>query len=327
MYKSLTSRGLGIALFTLGAVSVGSGGAAVIAQPFEIPEREESILKATVNAQSAISQITAMAAHSSVTGDGVKIAVLDSGFDTTHELWSDVTCVGEYDAVDDDADVDESPNGTDDDSDGYTDKNVGHGNFVTSEIHAVAPDAMIIAVRVLDDEGNGTLVDLIAGIEFAVSQGADIINISAVITSTSTALEDAIYDATDAGVLIVTAAGNTSTGAFNDSFVRDRTVTVGAVDGNDAVTSWSPNGSDVDIYAPGLGCLGALDNATIDYGTWDGTSFAAPLVSGAAALALEDDPTRTPAELRDLLKDTSDTVTGGGSNSGGRVDCDAAVNE
>jgi len=310
------------------AMTLGSRSSSeVIAQPFDTPDRDLVVTAAMVNAQRALDHILALDAHSVATGNGVLIAVLDSGFDLSHEVWLDALQSGAWDAVDDDFDVDEHPNSIDDDNDGVTDRNVGHGNFVTSLARATAPDAKILPIRCLDDEGNGTADDLAAAIDYAVAQGAHVINISAVVPNANNTLKDAVNDAVLAGVTIVTAAGNAANDLLDDPFVRDRSITVGAVDANAAVTSWSPNGVEVDIYAPGDGLIGALDDVAIDYGRWDGTSFSAAFVSGAAALALDDDATRTPEDVRDLLTNTVSSVTGATPSTRGCVDCDAAVND
>ncbi len=310
-------------LFSVGLRS----GAEVIAQPFDKPARDEVISASMVDSQSALDAILAGDAHSVATGDGIVIAVLDSGFDLTHEVWTGSLQSGAWDAVDDDSDVDESPNGTDDDSDGVTDRNTGHGNFIASLIRATAPGVKILPIRCLDDEGNGTCADLASAIDHAVSEGVDVINISAVIPDATQVLLDAVSDAVAAGVTIVTSAGNAADDLLDDEDVRAASITVGAVDANDVVASWSPGGAEVDIYAPGEGLSGALDDAAIDYGWWDGTSFSAALVSGAAALALDDDSTRTPEDVRDLLMDTVSSITGSSPSTRGCVDCDAAVND
>ena len=236
-------------------------------------------------------------------------------------MWNGLIASGERDEIDDDSDVDDAGNGTDDDSDGNTDEFLGHGNHVASLIAAAAPDVSILPIRVLDDDGNGTLADLADGIDYARTQGVDVINLSLVVPNADSTLKTAVTDAIDAGIVIVSAAGSAADDLFDTTWLQDRSITVGAVDGSDARCSWSPNGTGVDVYAPGLGLLGALDvRPTAEFGEWDGTSFACALASAAAAIALENDNTLDPETTRDHLMDTSATITGATPSSRGRID-------
>ena len=285
-------------------------------------------VQADIASQEAMTDVLAGQASSKATGAGIKVAVLDGGFDTSHEAVSPAI-LGGYDAIDDDNDVDDLGNGIDDDNDGLTDLNVGHGTFVASLIHAVAPDAKILPIRVLDDEGHGTNLALWLGISKAVSEGADVINMSLVADTMPQGLMDAIDDATDADITMVISAGNDPAGPLNDGYMANHAVVVGGVDNNGALLSWSPTGGTVDVYAPAEGILGAIGGAGPDansYATWDGTSFAAAFVSAGAALAKELDSSLTSAQMEAHLKGCVSPMTGANPPAEGIIDLAAVSN-
>ncbi|TDJ56054.1 MAG: hypothetical protein E2O40_04975, partial [Planctomycetota bacterium] len=100
------------------------------------------------------------------TGQGVVVAVLDTGIDGTHPLLADVIAPGGYNFINDSADTSDPIDG------------VGHGTFVASLIHLTAPDATLLPVVVLDSEGRGDLWDLTVGIVHAIDRGVEVINLS-----------------------------------------------------------------------------------------------------------------------------------------------------
>ena len=224
-------------------------------------------------------------ANEIATGDSVVVAVLDTGVDAGHEDLAGQVLEG-YDIVADEAGGDHDPH--------------GHGTLVAGMIAAVAgndigiagaaPDVQILPVRVLDDEGAGKGSDITAGVNWAVEQGADVINLSLGGDSSPTGLEQAIEDAVDRGVVVVAAAGNEGH-ADNPTLypgAYPATFTVGATDDADEIATWSSYGDHLDIAAPGVRVLSTVtvDGASA-YTFWDGTSAATPLVSATAAMALE----------------------------------------
>ena len=265
-------------------------------------------------------------------GDGVPVAVLDSGLDFSNpdlaaNAW---TNAGELPG-----------NGVDDDDNGFVDDvhgadtvgwdgdpsdGLGHGTAVASVIAArgdngfgltgMAWDARLMPVKVLHDEGWGTTATVIAGLDYALDSGARIVNMSLNSSEPSQALDDAIAEAQARGVLVVTSAGN-------DGRDRDRVpsypasdrssslITVASVTRTGALARGSAFGPrSVDIAAPGAGVL------TSDLGgrfvRRSGTSFAAAYVTGAGALLAAAHPDASGASLRSAL------ITS--SRRGGRVD-------
>ena len=272
-------------------------------------------------------------------GEGVPVAVLDSGIDLSNpdvaaNVW---TNPGEVpgNGVDDDANgfVDDV-HGADtvgwdgDPSDGF-----GHGTAVASVIAArgddgfglsgMAWDARLMPVKVLHDDGWGTTATMIAGLDYALDEGARIVNMSLNGPDRSQALDDAIRQTEARGVLVVTSAGN-------DGRNRDRVpsypaserstsvITVASTDRAGALAPGSAFGRrSVDLAAPGDEIL------TSDLGErftrHSGTSFAAAYVTGAAALLAAAHPDASGARLRAALIASS--------RRGGRVDAEVAGGE
>ena len=129
-----------------------------------------------------------------------------------------------------DDDPREERNFVDDDGDGRVDNDYGHGTFVASLVLAVAPDARILPIRALDDEGFGSASGVASAIVWAVDQGADVVNFSIDMTVESEALKEAIDYARDRGVVIVGAAGNAALSELQFPARFDRVLAVGAVD-------------------------------------------------------------------------------------------------
>ena len=117
-------------------------------------------------------------AHRHTQGDGVLVAVIDTGVLAEHPAFSGAIAPGGYDFVDSDPDPTDEANGIDDDGDGLVDEGAGHGTMVAGIVRLVAPHARILPLRVLDDEGSGRTFDVAKAIRHAIEQGADIINLS-----------------------------------------------------------------------------------------------------------------------------------------------------
>ncbi|MDC7123600.1 S8 family serine peptidase [Cellulomonas fimi] len=257
-------------------------------------------------------------------GDGVVVAVLDSGVDATHEDLQGSVLPG-VDLVDDD----------DDPSDP-----AGHGTLVAGIVAAradngvglagAAPDATILPVRVLDADGFGTDSVVAEGIAWAVAHGADVVNLSLGGPETSPVLASAINAAVDAGVVVVAASGNegTEVAQYPAAYAPtiDGLLSVGAVDRWGALAGWSSWGDTVTVTAPGEMVAGPGTGGDYVYGS--GTSFAAPMVSGVAALLAAHTPTLTPAQVEQRLVTTARDAGQRGRDAyygAGIVDAAAAV--
>ena len=237
--------------------------------------------------QNAFAQVN-LTSQSADQGAGVVIAVLDTGVDLTHPALKDHLLSGR-DMVSDDGIAQDEEGGL-----GW-----GHGTHVAGIIAKVAPQSMIIPVRVLDSDGRGNIFTLAYAIEWAVNQGADVINLSLGAESNSRVLQDTIQKALDQGVVVVAAAGNTSTDAPQFPASYRGVIAVTAVDGDNRKADFANYGAAwVDIAAPGVGItstmIGPLGSG---YASWSGTSMSTGFVSGAIALVRQALPNASPAEI------------------------------
>jgi hypothetical protein len=275
--------------------------------------------------QPAMDQIRAAAALRVATGAGVKVAVLDSGADLAHEMLAGHLLPG-FDFVDGDADPSEETNGLDDDLDGEVDEGFGHGTFVAGLVLAVAPNAEVMPVRVLDTDARGTVSSIAAGVEWAVRNGADVINLSLGMDTRSGVLADAINYAIASGVVVVAATGNGSQPAAV-SFPASMPGVV-AVTATDPATQgpadFANGGPAATVAAPGASVVGPYPGGR--YGTWSGTSFSSALASGGAALVVQARPALVPAQVSARFRATARPAPAGLSRTqrrrlgGGRLD-------
>lgn len=265
---------------------------------------------ASIPLQPALDPLALPAAHAISTGSGVVVAVVDTGIDATHPALAGRVMPGGYDFLGRDFDPRDQRNLRDDDGDGAIDEQYGHGTFVASLVLAVAPDAMILPVRVLDAEGFGTSSTVAAGIIWATDAGAHVINVSADLPDAPEMVSVAVRYARDRGALVVAAAGNA--GGTDIAFPARYSDVLGvtAVDVTGVKPPFASAGGAVSLVAPGVAILGAVPMDLSPSGTahWSGTSFATPLVAGAAALVRAALPALSPEEAGRRLKDTAASV-------------------
>jgi subtilisin family serine protease len=234
----------------------------------------------------------------------VIVAVIDDGIDLEHkDLSSQI--VSPYDIYND------------------TDKyiNVGeHGTHVAGIIAAstnnltggsgVAPNVKIMPINVFNVDKNGEegayISDIIRGIYYAINHGAKIISMSLGEYYKSIALNFAIQDAYERGLVIVAAAGNdhSSDKCYPASY--DHVISVASTDFNDKISSYSNYGDSIDISAPGSDILSTLPDD--EYGTMSGTSMATPMVSGVAALIWSLHPNFTNYQVINYLLNSTDDL-------------------
>jgi thermitase len=215
------------------------------------------------------------------TGRDVVVAVLDTGADLTHPGLAGLYLEGR-DLIDDDLTPAEVPNGI----------AWGHGTHTTGIIAHIAPESRILPVRVLDPNGRGNTFLLAYAIEWAVEQGADVINLSLGTPFDSAVLRSAVADAVARGVVIVAAAGNDNLDTPQYPAAYPGVITVTAVDASGVKADFANYGREwVDLAAPGVGIVSTIVGPEgSGYATWSGTSMAAPFVAGAAALVADRQP-------------------------------------
>src|SRR3989339_459911 len=225
---------------------------------------------------------------------------------------------------------------------GFTDLGLNHGTIVAGIIAAagnnafgitgVTWNARIMALKALNDRGEGTIEDVIRAIDYATNNGADVINLSFVGADYSPSLAEAIARTYNAGVLVVAAAGNEDANGKSHNLEitpaypichdngRNMVIGVGGTDPLDQKAVFSNFGSNcIDIVAPATSFVGlVVYDPTKVYGGkvynlyaqgyWSGTSMSAPLISGSLALLKGVNPKLTRQELVQTIFETADNI-------------------
>lgn len=257
--------------------------------------------------QAFLERLEAEAAHSIARGNGVLVATIDTGVDMNHPDLSSRIASNGYDFVSDDGIPEDEADGIDQDQDGMIDEAAGHGTHVSGLVLLGAPEARILPVRVLDDEGWGNSFMLAQGILFAAEQDADVINMSLGMTGNQPQVERAIHWAAERGAVLVASAGNGGHNAPNHYPAGSLDViAVAATDSEDHVAQFSNYGQHIDMSAPGVGILSTYLNG--GYAVWSGTSMAAPLCSAGLALIISFDPGAPREKVTKLLRSGADEI-------------------
>lgn len=239
-----------------------------------------------------LQNIGAYKAHEISTGEGVNIAVIDTGCDFHHpQLRNKFGSTKGHDFVDNDS---------------YPMDKEGHGTHVSgtacSDDYGVSLDSRLYAVRVLDEDGSGFESDVVAGIEWCVKHNMDVANMSLGSRGASRALEHICKVAYSNGVLLVAAAGNESYGPSYPAAFEESVIAVAAVDRANRHAGFSNIWKTNDISAPGVNIMSCWLGG--GYTIASGTSMASPHVTGAIALALGIFY-QNPGLLEDYLNSTA----------------------
>ncbi|MFF1833502.1 S8 family serine peptidase [Streptomyces sp. NPDC058231] len=275
-------------------------------------------------------------------GQGVRVAILDTGVDADHpDLAGRIAEEKDFSGS------------------SSTDDHFGHGTHVASIVggtgaassgsrRGVASRADLLVGKVLGDDGSGSESGVIDGMEWAAGERhAKVVNMSLGSdgesdgTDTMSQAVNALTAST--GALFVVAAGNAGPGpsTVGSPGAADAALTVGAVDRDDSLATFSSRGPRLgdkavkpDVTAPGVGIVAARASGTtmgdpvdVNYTSASGTSMATPHVAGAAALLAQEHPDWTAPQLKDALISTSHTVSGTkvAEQGGGRIDLAAAI--
>jgi subtilisin family serine protease len=199
----------------------------------------------------------------------------------------------------------------------------GHGTMVAGLVHLVAPTAKIMPLKVFKADGTSSVFDVVRAIHYAVDHGARVINMSFSSTVVSPEIAHAINVATNSGVICVASAGNSGQEVLVYPGSLRNVLGVGSTTtGNPPARSWFSNFGDalVSLGAPGEGVITTYPGG--GYAAASGTSFSAPLTSGAAALLVQLDPTVNQAKADSLLGNADRMEAGMGK---GRLNLDVAV--
>lgn len=251
-----------------------------------------------------IDRIDADLLWSVTTADLIKVGIIDTGIELSHlDLAANIK--GGYNAI--------NPTKSANDDN-------GHGTHVAGTVAALNNSIGVVgaghkidlyAVKVLNRNGSGFLSDVIEGIDWAVQNRMNVINMSLGTISNIQSLHDAVVRAHSAGVVVVAAAGNENGGPVNFPGAYPEAIAVSATDINNNIASFSSVGPEVDLAAPGVNILSTYRGGR--YATVSGTSMASPHVAGAAALLLSI-PSKcdfdlngvcSPSEVRERLEQTA----------------------
>jgi thermitase len=238
-------------------------------------------------------------------GKNVIVAVLDDGIDQTHPALQ--------------GKVIETVNFA---ADRGIDTVRGHGTHIAGLIAAafdqiggsgLAYNAKLLDVKVAQNNGQTDALKVAKGIIWAADNGAQVINISVVISKPYPLLEYAVNYAWEKGCVIIAAAGNSASSAPVYPAAYPHVIAVASTDKNDNLANWSNHGDWVDVAAPGVDIYSTLPDDK--YGTRSGTSFSTALVSGEAALLFpqtkdQDDDGLINREVENKILSSCDTVDG-----------------
>ncbi|MEU4217892.1 S8 family serine peptidase [Actinoplanes sp. NPDC026623] len=272
----------------------------------------------TEGRQPEVDQVKLPASWEHSTGSAVKVAVLDTGVTAVGDLAGAVLPGYNY--------VSNTTNTTDD---------YGHGTMVSSLIAARGNNdvgiagacwtCVILPVKVLNSAGSGYDSDVAKGIVWATNNGAKIINMSLGGAETSQVLSDAVAYANMKGVLVVAAAGNENSAAKHYPAALTDVVAVGATErGSETRAPYSNYGSTwVDMVAPGN--VTVMDRFGNYHSGLQGTSFAAPMVAGAAALVKTEHPDFSGWSLGHAVTVGARPISGGSWAHYGMLDADKSL--
>jgi subtilisin family serine protease len=259
-----------------------------------------------------LDQVRAEPAWATVDPSGLVIAVIDTGLRADHEDFHGASVLPGVDAL---AFVDGAGRSPVVPASrvGVAADPVGHGTFVSGILGAgwrngrgiapVAPGVQILPITTFSDDGLGSSESVVPAIVWAVDHGADVVNLSLGSIYSDPSMHEAVRYAESKGVVVVAAAGNFGRSIPVYPAAYPEVLAVAATDRLGQRASFSETGPWIDLAAPG----DDVPSTTVDggYGTWRGTSFAAPHVAAAAALVLAARPQATPAQVRALLVNNS----------------------
>jgi subtilisin family serine protease len=303
-----------------------------------VPRLQNTILAANLDADGEDCTISG---DPCMTGRGVTIAIIDTGIDPSHPDL-DRAVIGGWNLIED--------------NDRYFDDN-GHGTHVAAiaagngSLVGVAPGASVLAYKACDSLGGCLSHHVIAGIERAVLEGADVISLSlGTAGNPDDILSQAVDSATRAGSVVVVASGNTGPypNSVNSPGTARTAITVGSSSKSDELSAFSSRGpilcfneqgkeslmAKPDVLAPGQAICAARANPVEfaepcppeQHMLLTGTSMAAPHVSGVVALLLEKHPDWTPAQVRSSIRATARDLGYSVFDQGrGRVDAPALI--
>jgi|GEM_PF-3501170 len=228
-------------------------------------------------------------------GREIRVAILDTGLaEAAGGLWAKTDASRNF--VEPGESPIDRPMGVDTRGDGVPDQAVGHGTLVAGVVDMVSPQSRLVVARIADSDGVATSWTLIQGLEFALEQGAEVVNVSLASRRRSGLVDEALQSVEAAGAIVVAAAGND--GAHDVYYPADAATVLGVagldLDGNRA--SFSNWHATVDLCAPAISVIGPdWSGETVN---WSGTSFSSAFVAGSVADALRRTAPQSPRAVR-----------------------------
>jgi len=258
-----------------------------------------------------IDRIDAEKVWASTTADLIKVGIIDTGISSSHpDILANIK--GGINTI--------HPRKS------WNDDN-GHGSHVAGTVAAlnnsvgvvgVGPAINLYAIKVLNANGSGYLSDIIEGLQWAISNNMQVVNLSLGASTGNQSFHDAIIATKNAGIVVVAAAGN-SGGSVIYPAAYPEAIAVSAIDSSNIIASWSSRGPEVDLAAPGVSIYSSYKGTA--YATLSGTSMASPHVAGAVALVLstpvgaydsDSDGVWDPSEVQTKLQATAVDLGSGG---------------
>lgn len=249
------------------------------------------------SSQYYLRQINATKAWNITVGDSLLVGILDTGVNSKHPDLTGKISGGRNENNKDLSD------------------DIGHGTEVAGIIAAntnnsqgiagISWNTKILSVRITDENGQARVSQVVQGLDEAYSKGVKIVQISLSTNQFSQTLKDAIKEAKERGILIISTGGNTGIEELRFPAAFDGVIGVGAVDKTKDIESYSTRGEHISLVAPGSFIY---TTSLSSYNETSGTSFAAPQIAGAAALVWSINPELTNNEVREILLNSADDL-------------------
>ncbi len=252
-------------------------------------------------------------------GQSIKIAVPDTGVEIGHPAFQFAQFMAPVATF---SSVPLPPDGIDNDANGAIDEAHGHGTHVAGIIHRIAPNAKILSLRFMNDDGVGSAWDLVRAMNAAKNAGVKIICLSIALPGTSSVLESTIERMQQLGIVVVAGAGNLGSGLPTHPGTSAFGVGIAAVDGSDVLTSFSGAGNAIEFATPGVDILSAYTGGGMATGS--GTSMSSAAFSGCLALLAKDANITVTAAV-DRFESSHWLPVTGGTIQYGRADLLEAV--
>jgi hypothetical protein len=232
-----------------------------------------------VSGQDLVASLELAKVHEKTKGEAVRVAVLDTGVEPGHPHLA-----GRVDLLPGWAPLGsvETPDGIDDDQNGVVDDGYGHGTHVAGLVLTVAPAARVLSIRVLNEEGWGSLFDVAVGLSLARQHQVDVVNLSLILSDPSPIIDDLLADLSLDGITVSAASGNTYEGVAYPAS-NPLALSVAATDTLGLLAPFSGAFTAL-VAAPGVQVASSFQADLLAYGT--GTSMSAGVASGCLALVI-----------------------------------------